>query len=167
MIPFTVETVLYAGAIGLIAIGAAGLVMSRHLLRMLLALGIAESGANLLMVVAGFRHGATAPIIGFGPLGAPMVDPVPQVLVLTAIVIGVGVEAMALAVLVRVYRAYRTLDMAELRIRMERDIADAAGIPAPASTHAPAGARPLPPVPELVPVGGRLLRTNQTPEARS
>ncbi len=41
---FTFETVVYVGAIGLVAIGALGLVLCNHLFRMLLALGIAESG---------------------------------------------------------------------------------------------------------------------------
>lgn len=166
MMPLTIESLLYAGAIGLVAIGAAGLVMSRNLLKMLLALGIAEGGANLLLVLTGYRGEATAPIIGFGPADAYMVDPVPQVLVLTAIVIGVGVQAMALAVLVLIYRAYGTLDLGALRTAMERDIAAAAGVRAPSSAHAPLGARPLPPVPETVPVGGRLLHTIQTQEVR-
>lgn len=147
MIAFDVVTILYVGAIGLVAIGAVGLVMSNHLFRMLLALVIAESGANLFLVLAGYRAGSIAPIVGYGIPGAPMVDPIPQVLVLTAIVIGVGVQALAVALLVRVYRAYGTLDMAELRTRMELDIAAAAGIEPPRSLHAPAGERPLPPVP--------------------
>ncbi len=151
MIHFNPETVFYAGAIGLVAIGAVGLVISNNLFRMLLALVIAESGGNLLLVLAGYRGGAIAPIIGYGAPGAPMVDPIPQALVLTAIVIGVGVQALAVSVLVRVYRAYGTLDMAELRNRMELDTATAAGIPAPSSTQAPAGGRPLPPVPAYRP----------------
>jgi len=161
MMPFTIEMVLYAGAIGLVVIGAGGLVGSRNLLRMLLALGIAESGANMLLILTGFKVGHIAPIIGYGPTGAPMVDPLPQVLVLTAIVIGVGVEAMAVAMLVRVYRVYGTLEMGALRTRMERDMAEAAGYSAPASSDAPAGGRPLPPVPQTVRIGARLVHTEQ------
>jgi multicomponent Na+:H+ antiporter subunit C len=89
------------------------------------------------------------------------VDPLPQVLVLTAIVIGVGVEAMAVAMLVRVYRVYGTLEMGALRTRMERDMAEAAGYFAPASSDAPAGGRPLPPVPQTVRIGARLVHTEQ------
>jgi multisubunit Na+/H+ antiporter MnhC subunit len=147
MSALSLELILYTGAIGLIAIGGAGLAMSNHLYRMLLSLVLAESGANLLLVLVGFRGEAIAPIIGFGTPGAPMVDPIPQVLVLTAIVIGVGVQALAVAVLVRVYQTYGTLEMSELRLRMERDICDAAGIAPPTSAEAPVGGRPLPPVP--------------------
>jgi hypothetical protein len=75
-----------------------------------------------------------------------MVDPVPQALVLTAIVIGVGVQALAVGLLFRVHRAYGTLDLRELCRRMELDIAQAAGVPSPGSQQAPAGKRAVPPV---------------------
>ena len=145
MIPLSVETMLYVCAVGLIAIGVFGVVMSNHLLRMVLALSVAETGANLLLVLAGYRPDAIAPIIGYGAPGALMVDPVPQALVLTSIVIGVGVQALAVALLVRVYRAYGTLDLRILVELMQGDIARAAGIPRSSSTQAPAGQRPLPP----------------------
>ncbi len=147
MIELDFVTILYCGAIGLLLIGAAGLVMCNNLFRMLLALVIAEAGVNLLLILAGYRGEATAPILGFGPAGAPMVDPVPQVLVLTAIVIGVGVQALAVAVMVRVYRAYGTLDVRELKTRFEFEVAAEQGIEPPGSTEGPAGGRPLSPVP--------------------
>ncbi len=147
MIPFSLESILYTGAIGLVVIGILGLVVSDHLLRMLLALAVAEAGGNLLIVLAGYRGGAVAPILGYAAPGTAMVDPVPQALVLTAIVIGVGVQALAVALLVRVYRAYGTLDLRRLVEHLQGDIAKAAGIPRLSSTHGPAGGRPLPPVP--------------------
>ena len=69
MTAITLEMVLYGGAIGLVAIGAVGLVMSNHLFRMLLALVIAEAGANLLIVLV--EDGAfLAPLlIEYGTLG--------------------------------------------------------------------------------------------------
>jgi len=158
MMSLSLEAILYTGAIGLVVIGALGLVLSHHLFRMLLSLAVAEAGGNLLVVLAGYRGGAIAPILGYGAPGTPMVDPIPQALVLTAIVIGVGVQALAVAVLVRVYRAYGTLDLRDLVEHMQGDIAKAAGIPRSTSTHAPGGERPLPPVPALVrhqPRGGR------------
>jgi hypothetical protein len=65
-------------------------------------------------------------------------------MVLTAIVIGVGIQALAVAVLLRIHRAYGTLDLRELRRRMELEVAAAAGLEPPGSQDAPAGARPLP-----------------------
>jgi len=49
------------------------------------------------------------------PETTPVVDPVPQALVLTAIVIGVGVLALALALAIQVYRHYGTLDVAKIK----------------------------------------------------
>lgn len=133
---------LYAGAIGLIVIGIAGIVISKNLFRILLALVIAEAGANMMLVLAGFRHDAVAPIVT-GQI-MPMVDPVPQAMVLTAIVIGVGIQALALSLIMRVYRAYGTLDMRVISRRLERDIADQAGVSPASSADEPAGGRPLP-----------------------
>jgi multisubunit Na+/H+ antiporter MnhC subunit len=151
MIAINPEFILYGGAIGLIVIGVAGLVLSRHLFRVILALVIAEAGANLLLVLAGFRFNALAPIAISGQMPASMVDPVPQAMVLTAIVIGVGIQALALSVVIRIYRAYGTLDMRVLLNRMEQDICDEAGIEAPGSQDAPSGQRPITP-PEVVSV---------------
>jgi len=147
MIHLNFVVILYVGAIGLLVIGAAGMVVCNNLFRMLLALVLAEAGVNLLLILAGYRSDATAPILGFGPEGAAMVDPIPQVLVLTAIVIGVGVQALAVSVLSRIFRAYGTLDVRELKGRFEREVALAKGIEPPGSEEEPAGGRPLSPVP--------------------
>lgn len=133
--------VLLAGALGLIAIGIGGLVLARNLFRIVLALSLAEAGANLLLVLVGFRHDAIAPIIEPGQVLATMVDPIPQAMVLTSIVIGVGVQALALALAIRAHAAYGTLDMSIMRTRMEADIDSAAGAQPATSQHAPLPAR--------------------------
>ncbi|HEX8978213.1 MAG TPA: sodium:proton antiporter [Parasulfuritortus sp.] len=134
-------SILLLGALGLVGIGVGGLVLSRNLYRLVLALAVAETGGNLLLVLAGFRPGAAAPIIEPGRAVAAMVDPVPQAMVLTSIVIGVGVQAFALGLAIRARAAYGSLDMDELRGRMEADIDAEAGAPPAASQHAPAIAR--------------------------
>ncbi len=129
---------LYGGAFGLILIGIAGIVLSAHLVRIIFAVALLEAGANLLLLLATWHQGAAAPIIVAGRVPDLMADPVPQALVLTAIVIGVGILALALSLALRVQRAYGTLDMHEVRRHMEQDIADEAGIDMPSSSHAPA-----------------------------
>lgn len=138
-----IAPLIFFAAIGLLAIGTAGLVLSRHLFRMILALAIAEAGANLLLVIAGYRWDAVAPILRGDTTPVPMVDPVPQAMVLTAIVIGVGVQALALSLAIRVRAAYGTLDMHEVRTRMEADLAAAAGVIPAGSQESPGGSRPL------------------------
>lgn len=136
------EVVLYAGAVSLLVIGLAGLVLGDNLVRLVLALAVAEAGANLLLVLTGFRSGGVAPILLDGRAPGPMVDPIPQALVLTAIVIGVGVQALALAMVLRVRRAYGTVSMRDLRARLHADLDDAAGLPPETSREAPVVGRP-------------------------
>lgn len=140
-----VGPVLFFGAAGLIAIGAVGILLSGHLFRMVLALVIAEAGANLMLMLAGYRWDAVAPIFQPGAAAAPMVDPIPQAMVLTAIVIGVGVQALALAMVIRIREAYGTLHMSVIRERLEADLAAEAGLEVPGSRERPAGGRPLAP----------------------
>ncbi len=135
-------TTLYAGAIGLIVIGIAGLVISKNLYRILLALVIAEAGANMMLVLAGFRFDAIAPIVT--GQSTQMVDPVPQAMVLTAIVIGVGIQALALSLIMQVYRNYGTLDMREISRKLDRDIAGNTGVSPSSSEEEPAGVGLLP-----------------------
>lgn len=119
--------ILYTGAVGLIVIGLVGIVTMKDIFRIILSLVIAEAGANLLLVIAGYRFDAVAPILTsitrFEP-SIQMVDPVPQAMVLTAIVIGVGIQALALALAIRVVQHYRTLDMREIHNRLLEDIND-------------------------------------------
>ena len=146
MNPVPLDILFFAGAVGLVGIGVTGMLVSRHLFRVLLALGIAEAGGNLLLVLAGFRWDSVAPILTRDlPAGVSMVDPVPQALVLTSIVIGVGLQAFAVALLIRVRRSYGTLDLRELLGRLEEEIDAAAQVPPDHSLDAPRGVKPFPP----------------------
>ena len=69
-----------------------------------------------------------------------MVDPLPQALILTAIVIGVGVLALGLALAIQVQRAYGTLDSRELAERLGKG----AGRPAASSPTVSTPARETP-----------------------
>ncbi|PVV06065.1 MAG: Na+/H+ antiporter subunit C [gamma proteobacterium symbiont of Ctena orbiculata] len=143
----TPELILYTTAIGLIVIGLAGVVISSHLFRMVLALVIAEAGANLMLVLAGYRWDAVAPILTSLAQTDSMVDPVPQALVLTAIVIGVGIQALAVSLLIRIHQRYATLDRKQAVERMDAEIAASFGAARDVSQEAPLGERPIPPVP--------------------
>lgn len=100
----------------LILIGAYGALTHRNLLRMVIAFTIADSGVNLVIVAVGHMRGRTAPIIDGAVKAADavqrIIDPVPQALVLTAIVIGVGVTALMLAYVYKLYDKRRSLDIA-------------------------------------------------------
>ncbi len=115
----------YGTALALMLIGVYGVLMKKNLIKILLSLSIVDSGLNLLFIAVGYIMNGTAPI--FSPAVAqetpagdiassiPMVDPVPQALVLTAIVIGLGVTAVGLALVIRLYRHHNTINIDEIR----------------------------------------------------
>ena len=128
---------LFTAAFGLVGIGVLGIVTATHLVRIVLSIVLLETGANLLLMLSGYRPGAAAPIIVDGVIPAAMVDPVPQALVLTAIVIGVAVQAFMMTLVLRLRSVYGTLDIRELRTCLERDLARDAGIGLPTSDNLP------------------------------
>jgi multisubunit Na+/H+ antiporter MnhC subunit len=101
----------------LILIGLYGALTNRNILRMIVAFTVANTGVNLVMVAVGYLHGRTAPILNEAvpveQAAALIIDPLPQALVLTAIVIGVGVTALMLAYAYRLYETKRTLDISK------------------------------------------------------
>ncbi len=112
----------YCGAIGLILLGIFAMVMYHHLIRIIFGLVLLEAGVNLFLITIGFRANAVAPILVGGQMPTvAMVDPIPQALVLTAIVIGVGVQALALALVIKTYKAYGTLDTKQLSQRLAEE----------------------------------------------
>jgi len=70
----------------------------------------------LLFIAIGYVDNKTAPIFSKESLtAADMVDPIPQALVLTAIVIGLAVTAVALAIIIRLYDHHKTLNVNKIR----------------------------------------------------
>ena len=85
------------------------LLLSRSVIRMLLGMTILGNGVNLLIFTAGRLTREIAPIVppGLEQPAGPIANPLPQALILTAIVIGF---AMFSFLLVLAFRAYQTLD---------------------------------------------------------
>ncbi len=110
-----------ATGIVLIFIGFVGVLTRRNLMKMVIGFSIIDTGVNLLIVALGYLPGRTAPIIDSPKYladasnltvnASKVVDPVPQALVLTAIVIGVGVTALMLSYVIRLYATEKTLDV--------------------------------------------------------
>jgi multicomponent Na+:H+ antiporter subunit C len=87
----------------LFCIGFWGIVAKKNIIKKIFGLTLINSAAVILFILEGGRIGENAPIVG-GENGK-FVDPVPQALMLTAIVIGVCVTAFALALAFRLYKA--------------------------------------------------------------
>lgn len=97
----------------ILALAAYGFVASDHLIRKLMCLAIIESTIILAFLDAGYAARGRAPILD-PAVDTAMVDPLPQALMLTAIVIGVCFNALALALIVRVARERGTMSGSEL-----------------------------------------------------
>jgi multicomponent Na+:H+ antiporter subunit C len=100
----------------LMLIGLWGGFTQHNLLKIILSFSIFDTGLNILIVALGYLPGRTAPIIEgtvvtAGNLTASAIDPVPQALVLTAIVIGFGVTALMLAFALKMNQHKKSLDI--------------------------------------------------------
>jgi len=108
--------IYYIGAFGLILIGLYIILVKRNLIKVIVGLGILDTGVNLFLISIGYITKGTAPIFSRQEINTErMVDPVPQALVLTAIVIGVAVLALALSLAIRLYQHYGTLNLRKIR----------------------------------------------------
>lgn len=110
----------YVVAVLLLVLGLYAVCTQKNLIKVVLGLGIIDYGINLLIVSVGFNNGGTAPIYTMSDLlngvsSSFFVDPVPQALTLTSIVIGACVDAMALALVIMIYRKYKTINSDEVR----------------------------------------------------
>ncbi len=107
----------YIASFFLIALGFYTIVTKYNLVKTVIGLSIADYGVNLLIISIGYNQGGTAPIFTAGELNPAsfFVDPIPQALTLTSIVIGACVTAMSLALVIKLYESYGTLDTREIR----------------------------------------------------
>ena len=92
------------------------LMLRRRLAQLIIGLGLLSNGTNLLIFTAGGLTRAQPPVVpdGADRLVLPYADPVPQALVLTAIVIGFGLLAFSLVLAHRVHATVGTDDVDEL-----------------------------------------------------
>ena len=104
--------VLLALLAGVLAAAGTYLLLWRSLLRMLFGVILLSNAANLVLLVAGRTMRAAPPIVpeGMAAPAAAVANPLPQALVLTAIVIGFGLAAFAFVLAYRTYTTFGTLD---------------------------------------------------------
>ena len=103
-------------AVGVLFATGTYLVLRRSLLKVVIGFALISHGTNLLLLTTGKLKRGAVPILVEGYQG-PYVDPLPQALILTAIVISFAVTAFMLAL---VYRAYQSLGTDDLDRRVLR-----------------------------------------------
>ena len=112
-----IQIAMAAGFI-LILMGLYGALTNRDIIRMIIGFTVADTGVNVVLVAVGVLPGRTAPILDIiSPADAALkiIDPVPQALVLTAIVIGLGITALMLAYAYQLFCKGRSLDISDFR----------------------------------------------------
>jgi len=104
-------------------------VVKKNMVKIVIGIMVMEYAVNLFLIMLGYRSGGIAPIlergdavksaagkmIVAGEFINASVDPLPQALVLTAIVISLGSLALMISICVRTYEKYGTFDITEIR----------------------------------------------------
>ncbi len=112
--------ILYILCIILFLVGLYGVLCKRNLIKMIIGLAIVEYSVNLFLILIGYIKGGKAPIVDVEKglevvKSITYVDPLPQALVLTAIVIGVSTTGLLLAIAVMLYKKYNTFNIRKIK----------------------------------------------------
>ena len=111
-----------AAAIILFGIGFTSLMLHKNMIKKIIGFNMMDSAIFLFLAAKGYVYGRKAPIVvdGVTDMGA-YINPIPSGLVLTGIVVSVSVTALMLALTVRLYRRYHTLDLDEITILARKE----------------------------------------------
>jgi len=93
-------------------VGFYGLIRSRNIIKSIISLNIVQTSLILLFINLSKNVGSGLPIVGMDNLKP--VDPLPQALMITAIVIGASITALSLMLTVKIFHYYGTLDWHEM-----------------------------------------------------
>jgi multicomponent Na+:H+ antiporter subunit C len=105
-----VSVLPYIVAVWLLIVGLYGVITSRHLVHLVMCLGVAQASTYVLLLAVGYRTGGRAPIFSDIPPTTPVVDPVVQALTLTDVVVQATVSAVLLALAGRAASRFKTAD---------------------------------------------------------
>lgn len=103
----------------LMMIGLWAILTQKNIIKMIIGFSLFDTGIHVVMVGIGYIKGKTAPIldeaVNLNHAPEAIVDPVPQALVLTAIVIGLGITALMLVYALKLYQKKKTLDITNFK----------------------------------------------------
>lgn len=104
---------VFAVVVGVLYATGIYLMVRRSIVKTVFGLALLGNGANLLIFTVGRLTAGSPPYVPAGELAPllPVADPLPQALILTAIVIGFGVQAFALVLIKRVYQTVGSDDV--------------------------------------------------------
>ena len=116
----------YALCFLLFMVGLYCTVVKKNMVKIVIGILVMEYAVNLFLIMLGYRLGGVAPIVDRSAVQAgtttltnsflnSAVDPLPQALVLTSIVISLGSLALMISICIRTYEKYGTFDITEIR----------------------------------------------------
>ena len=112
---FNLENISLVIGILVILIGLWGLLTQKNLIKIIIGFALFDTGIHIVMVSIGYIKNGTAPIlddaVDISNASNLVVDPVPQALVLTAIVIGLGITALMLTYVLKMYQKRKSLEI--------------------------------------------------------
>jgi multicomponent Na+:H+ antiporter subunit C len=115
MLEFLATNYNYVVYIALMVIGLYAILARGNLVKKIIGLTLLQTAVFLFYISIGKIDGGTVPVEWPAkPPDVPYENPVPHVLMLTAIVVGVGTSAVALALIVRIKAAYGTIEDEEI-----------------------------------------------------
>ncbi|MBU0465953.1 MAG: cation:proton antiporter subunit C [Proteobacteria bacterium] len=130
LLPLIVAKYNYWLYVILMMIGLYAMIAKNNLIKKLVGMNIFQTAIILFYVSIGYKTDATIPIIqnAHGGSGghavihaADYINPLPHVLMLTAIVVSVATFGVAMALAVRIYQRYQTLEEDEIRMRLSEE----------------------------------------------
>ncbi len=105
---------VYIMCLALFSVGLYCVLRKRNLIKIIIGIGIMEYAANLFFVLVGYRAQGRAPIYAHDQVIEKMVDPLPQAVVLTSIVIALAVTLLLVTIAMRIYEKYGTFDITKI-----------------------------------------------------
>ena len=105
---------VYLLCLALFAIGLYCVLRKRNIIKIIIGIGIMEYAVNLFFVLTGYRAEGRSPIYSHEQIVKNMVDPLPQAVVLTSIVLGLSVTLLLISIAIRIYEKYGTFDITKI-----------------------------------------------------
>lgn len=106
----------------LFVIGFANLLLQKNLIKKIVGLNLMDSGTYLFLAEKGFIAGKAAPILNeAGSVADAYINPIPAGLVLTGIVVSVSVSALMLAITIKLYQRYHSLNVDEISALLKKE----------------------------------------------
>jgi multicomponent Na+:H+ antiporter subunit C len=125
MIEFILAKYNYLTYILLAVIGFYAMIAKGNLVKKIIGMNIFQTAVFLFYITIGKVRGGTAPIIW--EQGGPYDNPLPHVLILTAIVVSVSTTAVAFGLIIRIYRAFGTMEEDEILEQKRRQAMEGRG----------------------------------------